>query len=109
LLRNDAPAGNNWIKVRLEGTKSNRSAIGARVLVRYGGHLQAQQVMSQTSYLSANDPRLHFGLGAATSVSVEIHWPLGAVETYRSLQANRLVTIREGAGVMENRSFSLRS
>jgi hypothetical protein len=58
LLRNDAPRANNWIEVRLEGTRSNRSAIGARVLVRYGKHVQAQEVMSQSSYLSSNDPRL---------------------------------------------------
>jgi hypothetical protein len=60
LLRNDAPAGNHWIKIRLEGVKSNRSAIGARVLARYGGKVQAQEVLSQSSYLSASDPRLHF-------------------------------------------------
>src|SRR5665213_3438884 len=63
LLRNDCPKDNHWLKVRLEGTKSNRSAIGARVLVRYGGKVQAQERMSQSSYCSANDARLHFGLG----------------------------------------------
>jgi hypothetical protein len=106
LLRNDAPPGNNWIKVRLEGTKSNRSAIGARVLVRYGEHVQAQQVMSQTSYLSANDPRLHFGLGAESTAGVEVHWPSGAVENYKAQRANQLVTIREGTGIVKGRSFS---
>ncbi|MGA8672492.1 MAG: CRTAC1 family protein [Terracidiphilus sp.] len=106
LLRNDAPPGNNWIKIRLEGTKSNRSAIGARVLVRYGEHVQAQQVMSQTSYLSANDPRLHFGLGAESTAGVEVHWPSGAVENYKAQRANQLVTIREGTGIVKGRSFS---
>ena len=105
LLRNDTPRGNNWFKIRLEGTKSNRSAIGARVLVRYGEHVQAQQVMSQTSYLSSNDPRLHFGLGAESTASVEIHWPSGAVENYRDLPANQLVTIREGTGLVKSRPF----
>ena len=100
LLRNDAPAGNHWIKVRLVGTKSNRSAIGARVLVRYGGHVQAQEVMSQSSYLSSNDPRLHFGLGAATSADIEVHWPSGPVESHIGLAANRLLTLREGGGVV---------
>ncbi len=56
LLRNDAPPANHWLKVRLEGTKSNRSGIGGRVVVRYGGKTQAQEVMSQSSYVSANDP-----------------------------------------------------
>ncbi|MGA3132592.1 MAG: CRTAC1 family protein [Terracidiphilus sp.] len=109
LLRNDAPPGNNWIKVRLEGTKSNRSAIGARVLVRYGAHVQAQSVMSQSSYLSSNDPRLHFGLGKEVSASVEVHWPSGAVEQFKSLPANQLVTLREGAGPVKSRPFGSRT
>jgi hypothetical protein len=103
LLRNDAPAGNHWIKIRLEGVKSNRSAIGARVLARYGGKVQAQEVLSQSSYLSASDPRLHFGLGAATTADIEIHWPLGLVEKYPALAAGQLVTIREGAGIVKGR------
>jgi hypothetical protein len=109
LLRNDAPPGNNWIKVRLEGTKSNRSAIGARVLVRYGDHTQAQAVMSQSSYLSSNDPRLHFGLGKEVSAGVEVHWPSGAVEQFKSLPANQLVTLREGVGPVQGRPFSSRT
>jgi hypothetical protein len=105
LLRNDAPAGNHWIKIRLEGVKSNRSAIGARVLLRYGGKVQAQEVLSQSGYLSASDPRLHFGLGAATTADIEIHWPLGLVEKYPALAADQLVTIREGAGIVKGRPF----
>jgi len=105
LLRNDAPAGNHWIKIRLEGVKSNRSAIGARVLAHYGGKVQAQEVMSQTSYLSASDPRLHFGLGATLIADIEVHWPLGLVEKYPSLSAGQLVTIREGVGIVKGRPF----
>jgi hypothetical protein len=105
LLRNDAPAGNRWIKIRLEGTKSNRSAIGARVLARYGGKVQAQEVLSQSGYLSASDPRLHFGLGTATTVDIEIHWPLGLVEKYTTLAAGQLVTIREGVGIVKRISW----
>jgi hypothetical protein len=104
-LRNDAPAGNHWIKIRLEGVKSNRSAIGARVLARYGGKVQSQQVLSQSSYLSAHDPRLHFGLGAAATADIEVHWPLGLVEKYTALAADRLVTIREGVGIVPGRPF----
>jgi hypothetical protein len=106
LLRNDAPKENHWLKVRLEGTKSNRSAIGASVLVRYSGKVQAQAVLSQSSYVSSNDPRLHFGLGAATAADIEVHWPLGAVEKYPAQAANRLVTIREGHGIVPGRPFS---
>jgi hypothetical protein len=105
LLRNDVPTGNHWLKVRLEGTKSNRSAIGARVLVRYGGKVQAQCLTSQSSFLSANDPRLHFGLGTASKASVEIHWPAGTTETHADLPADQLVTIREGQGLVTGRPF----
>ncbi len=105
LLRNDAPAGNHWIKVRLEGTHSNRSAIGSRIVVRYGGKAQAQEVMSQSSYLSANDPRLHFGLGANTTADVEVRWPDGKSEGHLKLAANQLVTIREGQGIVKGRPF----
>jgi len=106
LLRNDAPKENHWIKVRVEGTKSNRSAIGARVLLRYGGKVQAQAVLSQSSYVSANDPRLHFGLGAATTADIEVYWPSGGVEKFPAQAANQLVTIREGHGVVPGRPFS---
>ena len=102
LFRNDAPAGNHWIKIRLQGTKSNRSAIGARVLVHYGGHVQAQEVMSQSSYLSCSDPRPHFGLGAATVADVEVHWPSGLVESHTGVAANQLLTLREGVGVLKS-------
>jgi hypothetical protein len=105
LLRNDVPSGNHWLKVRLEGTKSNRSAIGSRVLVRYGGKVQAQCVTSQCSFLSANDPRLHFGLGAAATVDIEIHWPTGASETHSGIAADQLVTLREGEGIVKGRPF----
>jgi hypothetical protein len=106
LLRNDAPAANNWLKIRLEGVKSNRSAIGARVLVRYGGKIQAHELMSQSSYLSSNDPRLHFGLGSERSADIEIRWPLGYVETLKEVSANQLVTIREGSGQVKGRPFA---
>ena len=65
LLRNDVSGSGHWLKVKLVGVKSNRSAIGARVIASYGGRQQAQSLTAQTSYLSVNDPRLHFGLGTA--------------------------------------------
>ena len=103
LLRNDAPEENHWIKVRLEGTKSNRSAIGARVRVYYGGKVQAQAVMSQTGYMSANDPRLHFGLGSETKADIEVIWPTGAVEKHPGQPADCLITILEGHGIVPGR------
>ena len=105
LLRNDVPAGNHWIKVRLEGTKSNRSAIGSRVLAHYGGKVQAQSLTSQCSFLSSNDPRLHFGLGPATTVDIEVRWPTGASETFSKIAADQLITIREGGGIIKGRPF----
>ena len=105
LLRNDAPPNNHWGKIRLEGAKSNRSAIGARVLVRYGGKVQVQEVLSGCSFLSSNNPRLHFGLGAAATADIEIHWPLGAIEKYAGVAACQLITIREGQGIVKGRPF----
>lgn len=106
LLRNDMKAKQNWIKVKLEGVKSNRSAIGARVLVHYGGKTQAQAVLSQSSFYSCSDFRLHFGLGSFKTVDLEIYWPNGLHEHLRNVAANQLVTVREGAGVVANKGWS---
>jgi hypothetical protein len=106
LLRNDAPPANHWIKVRLHGTRSNRSAIGARVVIRSGGKAQVQEVMSQSSYVSANDPRLHFGLGAADSVELEVRWPLGTIEVHKSVPADRLITLTEGNSIVKVDKFT---
>jgi len=106
LLRNDLRGKQNWIKVKLEGVKSNRSAIGARVLAHYGGKTQAQGVLSQSSYYSCNDSRLHFGLGKNTVVSVDVYWPSGLVESFKHIPINRLVTLREGVGPVANRGWS---
>jgi hypothetical protein len=109
LLRNDLAADNHWLKIKLEGVKSNRSAIGARVTVRYGDKVQAQEVLSQSSYLSVNDSRLHFGLGTATVADVEIRWPLGQVEKIAGVAADQLVRIREGSGVIRAEKFAPRN
>jgi hypothetical protein len=106
LLRNDIRGKQNWIKVKLEGVKSNRSAIGARVLAHYGRKTQAQSVLSQSSFYSCNDSRLHFGLGSNTLVSVDVYWPNGLVESYKQLPVNQLVTLREGTGIVANRGWS---
>ncbi len=105
LLRNDVSGGNHWIKVKLTGVQSNRGAIGARVTVRYGGRIQAQEVLSQSSYLSVNDSRLHFGLGPASTADIEVRWPLGRVEKFSAVAADRLVSIKEGAGITRTESF----
>ena len=96
LLRNDLSGDNNWIKLKLTGTKSNRGAIGARVLCRYGGRQQVQEVMSQSSFYSSNDPRLHFGLGTAKTATLEIRWPSGLTQTLKDVAVNRILKVTEG-------------
>jgi len=105
LLRNDAGGGHHWLKVLLTGTESNRSAIGAQVVVQYGDRRQAQAVLAQSSYLSANDRRLHFGLGSATSARLEIRWPNGRREIVENVDADQLLVIREGAGIVRKEQF----
>ena len=87
------------------GVKSNRSAIGARVIARYGGKMQAQEVLSQSSFYSASDLRLHFGLGAVTTVDLEIRWPNGDKEVVSKVAADHLVVIKEGSGVIKTEAF----
>jgi hypothetical protein len=106
LLRNDLDPRQHWIKVKLEGVKSNRSAVGARVLVHYGGKTQAQAVVSQSSYYSCNDPRLHFGLGATKLVDIDIYWPNGLHESFKKVDADQLVTFREGVGRVANKGWA---
>jgi hypothetical protein len=105
LLRNDVDAKQHWIKVKLEGVKSNRSAIGARVIAHYGGKKQVQALVSQSSYYSCNDPRLHFGLGAINSVDLEVFWPNGLHEIHKGLAADQLITLREGVGQVANKGW----
>jgi len=107
LLRNDLDKKQNWIKVKLEGTKSNRSAIGARVIIRYGTKKQAQAVLSQSSFYSCNDPRLHFGLGTFTSLDIEVFWPNGLHEVRRNVAANQVVHLREGDASVAGKSPKL--
>jgi enediyne biosynthesis protein E4 len=102
LLRNDRNGTGRWIAVRLQGTRSDRAALGATVRVTANGRTQARVALSQASYYSHDDLRLHFGLGAAAAVdAVEVRWPSGAVETVRDLPIGRVVTIKEGAGLVE--------
>ena len=99
LLRNDLKNGNHWLKLKLTGVKSNRSAIGATVYVTVDGRRQRQDVLGQSSFYSQNDPRLHFGMGKAMQADlVEIRWPLGLREVHRGLKANQIVVLKEGAG-----------
>jgi len=106
LLRNDVSGSNHWIKFKLIGVQSNRSAIGARVTVHYGGNVQTQEVLSQSSYLSSSDKRLHFGLGDVPVADFEVRWPLGRVEKFTGVAADRLVLLKEGAGIARIEKFA---
>ncbi len=105
LLRNDVTGDGHWLKVLLVGTSSNRSAIGGRVTVRYGGRVQAQEVLAQSSFYSANDRRLHFGLGTATTADLTVRWPNGGTETIAKVEADQLVVVKEGAGIVDRKKF----
>jgi hypothetical protein len=97
LLRNEYAGGNGWIKVKLEGTRSNRAGLGATVIVTVGGSRQARAVLSQSSYYSHDDLRLHFGLGgSAKADAIEVRWPSGGVDRLRDVPGRRVVTIKEG-------------
>jgi hypothetical protein len=99
LLCCDSTLKHNWIKIKLIGVKSNRSAIGARVYCRTTGHNQMQEVRSGGSYISQSDLRLHFGLGSVKQCSLEIRWPSGQVDKASDAPVNKIVTIVEGKGV----------
>ncbi len=105
LLRNDVTGNNTWLKVKLIGTKSNRSAIGARVTAIYGGKRQSQVVLSQSSFYSANELRLHFGLGLSKQADLEVRWPNGRADTFRAVAANHLIVIKEEHGIIERKKI----
>jgi len=108
LLINRIPGGQRSVTFRLVGTKSNKAAIGARMVVATGdGGSQIAEVRSGSSYLSQHDLRLHFGLGEATSVtSAQILWPSGKEETLKNLAPDFIYTIVEGSGITERVPFT---
>jgi hypothetical protein len=96
LLRNRTQGG-HWLGLRLRGTRSGRSPVGARATCRAGGRTTVRWLTSGTGYLSSNDPRLWFGLGSARSAeSLEVRWPSGRVQSWSDLTADRILDLREG-------------
>ena len=99
LLRCDHSKRTSWLKVKTVGVKSNRSGIGARIYCTTAvGHRQMQEVRSGGSYISQSDMRVHFGLGDATTASIEVRWPSGVIDRFTT-DVNRVVTVVEGKGV----------
>ena len=106
LLRNDNGNANNSILVKTVGVKSNRDGIGARVKVVSGDLTQVDEVRSGDSYLSQSDMRLHFGLEKRTKVDlIEVRWPSGTVDKITGIGVNRIVTIKEGQGKVDEKEL----
>jgi hypothetical protein len=114
LLRNDGGNKNNWIKIKLLGTKCNRTAVGARVYVVTGDHRQMDEVHTGYSVMSQSDLRLHFGVGQATKIDlIEVKWPtlvrdkngkngeIPQIEKFTNLDVNQILTIKEGSGIIK--------
>ena len=103
LLMPDAPPRNHWIGIRLDGSRSNRDGIGARVAVEAAGVLQIDEVRSGGSYLSQSDLRLHFGLGPAARVDrITVRWPSGTIDRLSGIPADRHIIIHEGSQTWRN-------
>ncbi len=95
-LRNNKGNQNNWIILNLKGTKSNRDAFGAKVKIEYKGEKQVAQKRSTAGYLSQNDPRMHFGIGAADIIDkIEIRWPSGTIQVLENIKPNQILNIKE--------------
>jgi len=98
LLRNDGGNGNHWLGINLTGTKSNRDAVGAKVTVMADGRRRSKHRLGGTSYCSASDPRLLFGLGSSARIDeVKVSWPSGQTSTLKNVRANQYLTIKESA------------
>lgn len=100
LLLNTTPNRGHWILLRLEGARSNRSGYGSTVqLVRKNGTSVQRWVRGDGSYLTANDPRVHFGLGNTTEVErIQVRWPAGGCDSWNQVAIDRIMTLREGSG-----------
>ena len=94
LLRNQTQKRGHWLRIKVVGTRSNRDGFGARVELKAGGITQNAEVRANSSFESASDPRLHFGLGAATRVeSIMVHWPSGKVDRLEGETADQELVI----------------
>lgn len=101
LLRNDGGNANSWLTVRLIGSKSNRDGNGASLRLTSEGFTQAKQSKGGMSYMSAHDPRIHFGLGRRKKIdALEIAWPSGQVDHLTSVPINQIITVQEGKGIV---------
>lgn len=104
LIRCDSRSGNNWLKIKLVGVKSNRSGIGARVKLVTEDGTQIDEVSASGSYYSTNDRRVNFGIGKAAKVKlVEVQWPSGQLDQIKDIDVDQMITIREGFGLVNKK------
>jgi hypothetical protein len=101
LLRNDGGNSNHWLEIFLIGTRSNRDGIGASLKLTSEGITHVEQAKGGMGYMSANDPRIHFGLGKRSKIdSLEITWPSGQVDRLTNVPVDRIIAVKEGAGIV---------
>ncbi len=101
LLRNDGGNANHWLEVMLVGTKSNRDGRGAALKLTSEGFVEYRQAQGGMSYMSAQDPRIHFGLGQRKTIeSLRITWPSGIVDKLTNIPINQIITVKEGVGIV---------
>jgi hypothetical protein len=101
LLRNDVGTANHWLEVLLIGTKSNRDGVGSVLKLTSEGVVRVDQAKGGTSYMSASDPRIHFGLGKRSKIdSLVITWPSGHVDKLTNVPVDTIIAVKEGAGIV---------
>jgi hypothetical protein len=101
LLRNDGGNANHWLEILLIGTKSNRDGIGASLKLTAEGVTHVEQAKGGMSYMSASDPRIHFGLSKRTKIDLlEITWPSGQVDRLIDIPVDKILAIKEGVGIV---------
>ena len=102
LLENITNSSNHWITIKTVGTRSNRDGIGSRLKLKAGDLIQYATVRSGESYLSGNDPRIHYGLGHKSEIDeLEIRWPSGEMDTLRKIQSDQILIVQEGKGIIQ--------
>jgi len=102
LLRNEVPSPGHWLRIKTMGSKSNRDGFGAKVEITVEGSTRYEEVRAGSSFESSSDPRVHFGLGAATRVdAIVIRWPSGQVDKLWPEAADQELVVREGSCVIQ--------
>jgi hypothetical protein len=101
VLRNDGGNARGWLSVKLRGTKSNRMGLGARITARSGALSQIAEATTAGSIFSASDSRVHFGLGDAPEVDLEIRWPSGKIQKLKAVPARQIILVDEDRGLVD--------